>query len=144
MFLGLPKSLRAVMSSGASVAGLLAVLAGHAVAANPSSGTVSPENPSLSFSDGPFTGANPSNNVPGATGPDCSLVPNTCSDYQLTVAIPTGYSVLHPSDVVTVKIQWPDATGNDFDLYILDPVTGATAQQGSATGADPEVAPFHI
>jgi len=110
----------------------------------PSSGTLSPATPLLTFSDGPFTGANPSNNVPGSNGPDCSLVPNTCSDFSLTVSIPAGYTLLHPSDVVTVKVQWPDATGNDFDVYILDPGTGNQVQPGAQTSADPEIAPFHI
>lgn len=110
----------------------------------PTSGTLSPLNPSLTFSDGPFTGANPTNNVPGSNGPNCSAVPNTCSDYLLTVSIPAGYSALHPNDVVTVKVQWPDATVNDFDLYILDPTSGAEAQPGSQTNADPEIAPFHF
>src|SRR5205823_7603371 len=81
---------------------------------------------------------------PGSNGPDCSLVPNTCSDYLLTVSIPAGYTLLHPNDVVTVKVQWPDPTGNDFDVYILDPATGAVAQPGAATSADPEIAPFHL
>src|SRR5213079_158985 len=73
----------------------------------PSSGTISPLTPLLTFSDGPFTGANPTNNIPGSTGPDCSAVPNTCSDYSLTVSIPAGYTVLHPNDMVTVKVAWP-------------------------------------
>src|SRR5437762_2770171 len=76
----------------------------------PSSGTISPTTPLLTFTDGPFTGANPTNNVPGSTGPDCSAVPNTCSDFLLTVSIPNGYTLLHPNDVVTIKVAWPDAT----------------------------------
>src|SRR5260221_9758775 len=140
----LSKRLRAAARVAASSAGLVALACGWAFAATPSSGTLSPATPLLTFSDGPFTGANPSNNVPGSNGPDCTLVPNSCSDFLLTVSIPAGYTLLHPNDVVTVQVQWPDPTGNDFDLYILDPATGAVAQPGSASSADPEIAPFHV
>ena len=137
----MPRRLRSI----AVMAALGLLLCGAASAApTPASGTLSPVTPTLTYTDGPFTGANPSNNVPGSNGPNCSLVPGTCSDYLLTVSIPAGYSVLHPNDVVTIKAEWPTATGNDFDVYILDPVTGAAVQQGSASSADPEIASFHV
>src|SRR5207245_200444 len=87
--------------------GIVAFAAPRAIAATPSSGTLSPLTPSLTFAGGPFTGANPTNNIPGSNGPDCSAVPNTCDDYLLTLSIPAGYSALHPNDVITVKVQWP-------------------------------------
>ena len=144
MPLSLSKFLPAGIRVMAISAGLAALAWGSALATTPSSGTLSPGTPLLTFIDGPFTGANPSNNIPGSNGPDCSLVPNTCSDYLLTISIPPGYSLLHPSDVVTIKVQWPDPSGNDFDLYVLDPGTGAVAQPGSTSSADPEITAFHF
>ena len=128
-----------------STAALFALGCATALAApTPASGTISPTNPLLTFGDGPFTGANPSNNVPGSVGPNCGAVPNTCSDYMLTVDIPAGYTLLHPNDVVTIKVSWPDATVNDFDVYILNQAGTTEAFPGSQTSSDPEIAPFHV
>ena len=124
--------------------GIVAFAAPRAIAATPSSGTLSPLTPSLTFAGGPFTGANPTNNIPGSNGPDCSAVPNTCDDYLLTLSIPAGYSALHPNDVITVKVQWPNASINDFDVYILDSVTGASAQAPAATSSDPEITSWGV
>ncbi len=133
------------ITAACSTVVLLALSCAMAQAApTPSSGTLSPLTPALAFADGPFTGANPSNQVPGSVGPDCGAVSNTCSDYALTVSIPPGYTALHPNDVVTIKVQWPTATVNDFDVYILDPSGTSVAHPGSATSADPEIASFHI
>ena len=92
------------------IAAALGMLASATALANPtpSSGTLSPLTPHLAFADGPFTGANPSNDVPGSNGPNCSALPNSCSDYTLTVSIPVGYTALHPQDVITVTVQWPE------------------------------------
>jgi hypothetical protein len=127
------------------IAAVLGVLASAPALANPtpSSGTLSPLTPLLTFADGPFSGANPSNDVPGSNGPNCSAVPNSCSDYLLTVSIPAGYTALHPQDVITVTVQWPDATVNDFDVYVLNPSTGAQVQPGAQTSSDPERASWH-
>src|SRR5262245_5356420 len=110
----------------------------------PSSGTISPLTPLLTYTDGPITAVNPTNQVPGSVGPNCGAVPNSCSDYMLTVSIPSGYTALHPNEVVAIKVQWPTATVNDFDVYILDAGGNAVAHPGSATSADPEIASFHV
>src|SRR5262249_28087872 len=85
------------MSRGRTTLGIataVCLFASTPVFANPtpSSGTLSPLSPLLTFADGPFTGANPSNQVPGSNGPNCSAVANSCSDYTLTVSIPAGYT----------------------------------------------------
>src|SRR5262245_24784707 len=103
--------------------GVLALLPGAGIAATPSSGTLSPGSP-IAWNGGPFTAANPTNNIPGSNGPDCSAVPNSCDDFQLTINVPTGYAALHPTHVVTITVQWPNST-NDFDVYVLDPISGA-------------------
>jgi len=132
--------------TAASMAAALVVLGCVAASAapTPSSGTLSPLTPLLTWTDGPFTGANPTNNVPNSVGPNCGAVPNSCSDYLLTVDIPAGYSALHPNDVVAIKVSWPDATVNDFDVYVLDAAGTAQAYPGSTTNADPEIASFHV
>lgn len=130
------------LRSAALGLGALAFLSGAAIAAMPSSGTVSPGSPAA-WTGGPFTGANPTNNIPGSDGPDCSAVPNTCDDFLLTVAIPAGYTALNPTHVVTVRVQWPNST-NDFDVYILDPVTGTSRQSPAATSSDPEIAAWPV
>jgi hypothetical protein len=100
------------------------------------SGTLSPSTPILNYTGGPYTGANPSNNVQDE--PDCTLVPNTCDDYILTVDVPPNYFTLNPTHIVTIKVSWPN-NANDFDLYIQNPGTGLNITS-SATSADPEIA----
>ena len=80
------KTLRAAALVAVAVA-----LARAGTAATPSSGTLSPDTPALTFTGGPFTGSNPS----GFAGdlPNCS-VPNTCDTYTLGIDIPAGYSAL--------------------------------------------------
>lgn len=125
-------------------AGLVLLAFGMATAATPSSGTLSPLTPLLTFGGGPFTGANPTNNIPGSDGPDCAAVPGTCDDYLLTVSIPAGYSALNPSHVITVRVQWPGAGVSDFDVYILNPSTQTSAQAPAATSSDPEIAAWGV
>lgn len=130
------QALRAV----AIAAGLIGLASSAALAApTPSSGTLTDVSGPIAWTDGPFTGANPTNNVPGAAGPNCAAVPGTCSDFLLTIAIPPGYTEAHPFDVVTITLGWPLAA-NDFDLYILNPGSESTAQSPAATSADPEIA----
>src|SRR5439155_5440567 len=91
-----------------ATAALLAALAGgSARAATPSSGTLTPLTSPVTWT-GTMTGSNPTNNIPGSDGPDCSAVPNTCDDFLLTITIPAGYSLLHPTHVITIKVQWPN------------------------------------
>src|SRR5688572_20512599 len=116
---------------------LTAVSAGGAWGAVPSSGTLSPGNPLITYVGGPYTGANPSNNVP-PNEPNCAAVPGTCDDFTLTVDVPPNYFADNPTHVVTIKVSWPNNT-NDFDLYIQNPTTYA-AIAASATSGDAEIA----
>src|SRR5260221_14437034 len=97
----LSKRLRAAARVAASSAGLVALACGWAFAATPSSGTLSPATPLLTFSDGPFTGPNPPTTGPDSNGPGGTLVPNSCSAFLLTGSIPAGYTGLHPKEVAT-------------------------------------------
>src|SRR3989454_878119 len=131
------KLLRTAVCAAAS----LALVCGAATASTPSSGTLSPGTPVLTFTGGPFTGSNPS----GFAGdlPNCSI-PNTCDTYTLSINIPLGYSALHPNDVIAVKVQWPDAGVNDFDVYILNSTTDTQEQAPAATSSDPEVTAWAV
>src|SRR5687767_65722 len=83
-----------------------------ALAANPSSGTVSPSDTSLSWSGGPVTG---STSDPLAA--DCNNSP--CDLFGLTIS---GTNAGTHS--ITVRIDWTSPT-NDLDLHVVDAVTGA-------------------
>src|SRR5262249_61599841 len=91
-------------------AALTTTLVSSALAAVPGSGTLSPSNPVVTYTGGPYTGANPSNQ----TGdPDCSLVPNTCDDFELTVDVPPFYLVSNPGAIIQIRLTWPGP--GDFD-----------------------------
>jgi hypothetical protein len=109
--------------------GLAAV---QAQAATPSSGAVSAQTPSVSYSAGPFL-------VPNVTGAAGSVTCNTaapCDDFQLTVDLPANYA---GSYNVTVRVQWPTSAA-DFDVYVLD--AGGNVVGSAASSSDPEVAVF--
>lgn len=125
----------------ALLAPLIGMIAGVATASTPPSGTVSPSTPSITFTGGPFTSVNPSNNVQDE--PDCSLVPNSCDDFLLTISIPPGYTATHPGEVVTVSVGWTTA-GSDFDVYFYDASGTTRVHEPAATSANPEVAGFPI
>ena len=116
------------------VAALLSLVLGatQALSAVPSSGTLSPTNPQVDYDAGPFTGANPSNQ----TGdPDCSLVPNTCDDFALTIDIPSAWLSAHPDAVVEILATWPGPS--DFDTYLQDQ-SGTTLDVGGSNAGMPE------
>ena len=118
------------------------------LASTPSSGTLSPGTPVLTYDAGPFNVANPSPLGLGQldTGPRCNgQFP--CDNYALTVTLPAGYHAANPNAAVKVTMSWID-TGSgqaDYDLYIYKGVVGNTngsmpADFQSASGANPEVA----
>lgn len=118
-------------------AGLLLGAVGVASAAVPSSGTLSPSTPLLGYVAGPFTSVNPS---PQLGEPDCTLFPNSCDEYLLTVDVDAAYLLANPDHVVQIKIQWPVAQ-NDFDVYLKDAATNQTYRT-SASSNDPEIISF--
>jgi hypothetical protein len=106
------------------------LVAGPSQAATPSSGTVTAQSTSVSYSAGPFL-------VPNATGAAGSVVCNAatpCDDFRLSVDLPSTYA---SSYNLTVRIQWPNSAA-DFDLYVLD--AGGNIVASAASGSDPEVA----
>ncbi|MEP7015679.1 MAG: PKD domain-containing protein [Verrucomicrobiota bacterium] len=100
----------------------------------PSSGTISPASPTLTYTDGPFVVSNPTGN---AGDPICT-VPMSCSDFGLTVNMAPGPNP-DPTKQIRVTVNWP-ATAADFDVYLYagSPPTGGPIGS-SASSADPEV-----
>ena len=103
-------------------------VAGPALAATPSSGSLSDTSTSTQWAAGPFAAPN----VTGTTG-DVSCGPELCDDFALHVATPAGYADTHQ---LTVKVGWGNAAA-DFDVYLLDHSGAVVAS--SASSSDPEV-----
>jgi len=119
----------------AAISSIAAMLAAATFAASPSSGTLSPTAPSLTYTAGPFANDNDSAPAAGVT-PTCVGDVLPCDEYALKVSIPSTDAT---SYVVTVSIGWADAS-SDFDMTILDANGNEVAQ--SASSSDPEVASF--
>lgn len=140
------RSLRGMCSR---VAWLVVVLvfaqasASFAAATTPSSGTVSPSQPNLTFTGGPFTAPNPSTPL-GTTPPVCT--DQTCGVFALTINIPSTDANLYD---IKVSVGWVNSgttaqgnTASDFDLYIYQPDATGTriAQSTGDSSQNPEVA----
>jgi hypothetical protein len=99
----------------------------------PSNGTVSPANPTLTYTGGPFVAPNVTGNV---GNPDCTA-PMSCDDFILSVNmnIPPGGPDPDPNKHVKISVGWP-VTAADFDLYVYQ---NGIIVGSSATSADPEV-----
>src|SRR5438105_13661871 len=78
------------------------------LASTPSSGTLSPGTPVVTYTAGPF-------NVPiqspvGAgqldSGPRCNANTFPCDSYTLTISLPAGYVAAHPNSAVKVSAGW--------------------------------------
>ena len=102
----------------------------RAAAASPTSGTLSPANPSLSYTGGPYFIPNPTPQVQAV----CVPATLTCDEFALTVQADTAFAA---ANNVQIKVQWPDPTA-DYDLYVVD--ANGNVVTSSPTGADPEVA----
>src|SRR5262245_43730547 len=103
------RRLLAAMSAIVVTGGLLYA---PAEAADPASGAVSADAPTVSWAAGPFAAPN----TTGLLGdPVCDAV-TVCVDFRLAVSTPAGYGDTHD---LRVEVRWPNAVA-DFDLYVLD------------------------
>ncbi|HYC94039.1 MAG TPA: sialidase family protein [Thermoanaerobaculia bacterium] len=121
---------------------VLAAFAGAALAATtPSSGTLSPGNPSISFTGGPFAVSNPSSPL-GENPPVC--VDATCAVFTLNVSIPASD---FNSYKATLTVNWSNSgtttqggSASDYDIYVYAPdFTGTKVAQGPGN-TNPETA----
>lgn len=101
-----------------------------AIAATPSSGTVSGTQRAREWTGGPFVAPN----VTAQAGdqPTCGT-PEACDDYKLTVNTAAGYGDRHD---LTISVGWPNSAA-DFDVYVLDSQKKVVAT--AASSADPEI-----
>jgi fibronectin type III domain protein len=109
---------------------LFAVWAPSLPAATPSSGTITDQNPTVTYTGGPFFVANVTGEV--QTLPSCSS-PNPCDFYALTVNVQASDATTMQ---ITISTSWPNPTA-DYDLYVFDSNNNLI---GSDAGtADPEI-----
>jgi hypothetical protein len=103
-----------------------------AVAATPSSGTLSTSNLSIAYSDGPFTLSNPT----GATGqaPNCSdPTTSPCSQFALTVSLPNGFVASRTGDTtISMSLFVP---GYDVYSVYLEDASGNVLAYNLGVGA---------
>jgi PKD domain len=130
-------------------------LAMFSFAADPSSGTLTPDSPVLSYTAGPFFTSNPTPVPELDVGPECNNPSQPCDDFALTVTLPAGYIAANPNAAVRLTMSWTDtgSTQSNYDIYIYrnpDPdcspadcssTTGSeTPIHQSSTSRNPEVA----
>lgn len=113
-------SSRAALQAGAFLSCLVVSAPGRA--ADPASGTVSPEAPELTYT---FPLA-PVANVSGLTGLatsteayECTEPQFPCDEFELTIALPADFMTTHPDALVRVSAATTD-TNLDIDLQIED------------------------
>jgi hypothetical protein len=114
-------------------------------ATTPPSATLSPTNPSVSFSGGPFPASNPSDPL-GNTPPACT--DSTCGQFALTVSIPS-------TDFNTYKahlsVGWTNSgtttqlsSTSDYDVYVYLPDFTGTQVTRAASSDNPEATSFDV
>src|SRR5438132_7172587 len=87
-----------------SIATLLALFSFATL--SPTSGTLSPSNPTVTYTGGPFVIA--TNSTDNAAGPVTCDATDPCEDFGLTIDIPQSYIDTHPNDVVKIEVSWSD------------------------------------
>lgn len=115
------------------------------LASTPSSGSISPSSPGLSFTGGPFVVSNPSSPL-GVNPPACTDA--TCGVFTLTVNIPSNDPNLYK---VAFNVTWTNSgtttqgsQNSDYDVYVYQPdVTGDEATQ-AASNTNPESSSFKV
>jgi hypothetical protein len=113
------------------------------LAGTPSSGTLSPAHPLITYTGGPFATSNPSSPV-GENPPVCSPA-TPCDDFALKIDIPAGdnnnYSAVVTIDWIDSGTTTQGAPNSDFDLYIYKSDGITKVGQGPGT-VKPEIAIF--
>src|SRR2546423_8403036 len=92
-------------------------------AATPSSGTLTPTSGDIHYTDGPLV-----TNETGLIGPPDCTVPNSCSDFMLTV---DASSVAATKDIL-IQGTWTP-TQDDFDMFIENADGSVVVAQNAST-----------
>src|SRR6478609_4152185 len=82
-----------------AASGLLAMLS---FGSTPSTGTITPDMPSVTYSAGPFFVVNPTPVIEVDVGPECDNPAQPCDDFDLAVSLPAGYAAAHPTASIKV------------------------------------------
>jgi hypothetical protein len=114
-----------------------------AAATNPPGATLSPSNPSVTFTGGPFSVSNPSNPA-GLNPPVCTDA--TCAQFALTVSIPaTDFNTYKAK----VTVGWTNSgtttqgsVTSDYDVFIYSPDETGSEVGSAASSNNPEQTSF--
>ena len=129
------------------VLALFAMIPAAAFAAtNPSSATLSPSNPTVTYTGGPFAVSNPSSPL-GNTPPACAQ-DTPCSEFALTISIPSSDANSYKA---RLSVTWTNSgtttqgsSTTDYDVYVYLPnLTGTKVAQGGGS-TNPELAVFPV
>lgn len=112
----------------------LAALVCAVSAAEPPSGELSPAQPSLEFTAGPFLLSNLGGRV---LGDGCVTETGSCEEYVVTLNLPSDYLASHPRAEIVVELDWSNPQA-DFDLVVVDDTGTPVVYSGSS--AKPESA----
>src|SRR6476469_2614393 len=114
-----------------------------AAATNPPSATLSPTNPSVTFTGGPFSVSNPSNPI-GEHPPVCT--DSTCGQFALTVSIPATDFNTYKAEVT---VGWTNSgtttqgsATSDYDVFIYSPDETGSQIGSAASTNNPEQTSF--
>src|SRR2546423_1675662 len=113
-----------------------ALMAVYSFAGTPDNGTITPDNPKVTYTAGPFFVINPTPILEVDVGPECNNPAQPCDDFALTVDLPAGYSAAHQGAALKVSLSWSDTgSGNsDYDLYVYNnPRSDCTPNDCTAT-----------
>nr|MBV6630309.1 hypothetical protein [Oceanococcus sp. HetDA_MAG_MS8] len=95
-----------------------------ALAATPSSGTLTIYETELSFGEGPVVGVNPTPAIAAETGTGINCEPGiTCDRFDLTIDVPDNLTEVYPTAILRLQMSWTNPTGlevEDYDFYAYD------------------------
>lgn len=124
---------------------LLMLAGGAAAATTPASATLTPSNPTVTFTGGPYAVSNPSSPT-GDNPPACADA--VCGQFAMTVSIPaTDFNSYQARLVVSWTNQGTTTQGSptsDFDVYVYAPDLTGTQTAKAASNGNPEVALFSV
>ena len=100
-------------------------------ATTPDSGTLNATSSTrLEASGGPYVVQNPAG--------DCSIAPESCDSYALTVDLPANYATTHPGATISIELV-PGTPATDLDLAVLDSTGAPVGNSGNPPGATERV-----
>lgn len=115
---------------------LLLAVTGGVWAAEPASGTITPDNTLLEFTGGPFVAANVFGN---AGDPECIEPVFPCDHFLVTIDLPDGFVEMFPSAIIRMVVMVDSPGANvreDYDIYLYDTAGNLVAESASEGGTE--------